>query len=397
MNRLPKTPKSTPDFTPPSSQAEKITRRLHEVILQRIDRGDGFLSFDEYMDLALYAPGAGYYVAGQVKFGTDGDFVTAPEIGDLFGRCLARQCAEILERTGGDIVEFGAGSGALAAQLLNHVSTLPENYIIIETSPDLIARQRETISSLAAEMLERVQWLSELPAEITGVVVANEVLDAMPVARFVVEDNGIYELGVGSEDSLLVNRLRIDGPESLDLERRFASLGLATGYRSEYGPRAEAWMATIADILKCGVLLAIDYGFSASEYYSPIRATGTLRCHYRHRAHDDPFLWPGLQDITAHVDFSAMAGAGLDNTLELGGYTSLANFLMGLGLVDLVTDQSTTDEMQGIQQNRQLTRLTSPLAMGEIFKVLAMTRDFHAPLSGFAQRDQRHQLFQPQS
>jgi len=394
---MPKTPKSMPDFAPPSSQSAEISRRLLETILQRIDHGDGFLSFDEYMDLALYAPQAGYYVAGQVKFGADGDFVTAPETGDLFGRCLARQCAEVLARTGGEIVEFGAGSGALAAQLLNHVGTFAENYIIVETSPDLIERQRETIRSLAAEKLERVQWLSELPEEITGVVVANEVLDAMPVARFVVEDDGICELGVGSEDGVLVNRLRIDGPESPDLERRFASLDLASGYRSEYGPRAEAWIATLGDILKCGVLLAIDYGFSASEYYSPARTTGTLRCHYRHRAHDDPFLWPGLQDITAHVDFSALAGAGLDSTLELGGYTTLANFLMGLGLVDLIGDQPATDEMQRFQQNRQLTRLTSPVAMGEVFKVLAMSRNYQAPMSGFSQRDQRHQLFQPVS
>jgi len=394
MNRMPKSPNSSPGFPQPSSQAQQISDRLLAQIHSSIERSDGFIGFDEFMDLALYSPGLGYYVAGLAKFGEHGDFVTAPEMGDLFGRCLARQCDQVLATTGGDIVEFGAGSGALAAQLLNHTQTPPDNYIIVETSPDLIARQRATLQSVAADKLKYVSWARELPEQINGVIVANEVLDAMPVSRFVVNDEGLHELGVGAEHGQLVHRLRIDGPAQMELESRFGPLGLADGYRSEFCPRAEAWIATMGDILRRGVMLTIDYGFSATEYYSPARAAGTLRCHYRHRAHDEPLLWPGLQDITAHVDFSAIAGVGLASRLEPGGYISFANFLMNLGLIDIVGNDSGVSEMDRYQLNRQITRLTSPLAMGEVFKVLALTRDFEEGLAGFSQRDQRHQLFQ---
>lgn len=395
MIRLPTSARSAPDLPPPVAAELARSDRVLEHVRALIQGEDGFIGFDRYMDAALYLPGAGYYVAGQTKFGEAGDFVTAPELGALFGSCLARQCDQVLGETGGDIIEFGAGTGALAAQILTGVTHLPERYLIVETSAELIARQRETLLQTCSDTARaRVHWVSELPESLTGVVVANEVLDAMPVTRFMVDEASgrLLELGVGLEDGRLVNCVRTSGAAE-SIEQRFAELDLPSGYRSEFNPRAEAWCATVGRSLTRGVLLLIDYGYPFSEYYSVERASGTLRCHYRHRAHEDPLLWPGLQDITAHVDFSAVTQAGLDAGLELAGYASQANFLIGCGLVDFVAPHESCSERQRVALSQQVNQLTSPSAMGEAFKALAMARGFEQPLLGFSGRDQRHLLF----
>ncbi len=278
------------------------------------------------MELALYAPGLGYYVAGSTKLGGDGDFVTAPEISPLFGRTLARQIAQVLESSGGEVLELGAGSGAMAADILGELQRtgcLPARYLILETSPQLVERQRLALRQKLPALTARIEWIGMLPQNFDGIIVANEVLDALPVHVVAWREEGVFERGVGWKDGLVWSeRLLPPGP----LRDAAAATGVGAGYVSEISLVAPALVRSLSAALRKGALLLIDYGFGRREYYHPQRASGTLMCHYRHRAHGDPLFLPGLQDLTAHVDFTAIAEAGIDAGMKLLGYTTQAQF-----------------------------------------------------------------------
>ena len=364
-----------PDLPTPDAGALALSARLADRIRAAIAAAGGRLGFDAYMQLALYAPGLGYYVNGLRKFGAQGDFVTAPERSPLFARALARQVAQVLAAVpDGEVLEFGPGSGALAAELLAELDPLgcpPRRYLMLELSAELQQRQRAAIARRVPHLAGRVAWLAQLPEQFTGVVIANEVLDAMPARRFRVSDRGIAELFVTSAgDGLTL----LDGPPQDErLTARVASLDLPPGYESEVNFAAEAWVRTVCERLQRGLLLLIDYGYAQAEYYHPQRHTGTLQCHYRQRAHGDALLWPGLQDITAHVDFTAMAQAGCEAGATLAGFASQAQFLINCGLPQLMEAIDPADPAY-LDLALQARQLLLPQAMGEAFKVLALTR-----------------------
>ncbi|MCS6945828.1 MAG: SAM-dependent methyltransferase [Sutterellaceae bacterium] len=370
---------------PPSPEALAHSARLERVIAQAIEEAGGFLAFERYMELALYAPGLGYYAAGTRKFGADGDFVTAPEISPLFAQAIAVQVAEVFQHTQPQIVEFGAGSGALARDLLAALAArgvAVARYAIVEVSPDLRARQQQALAGLP------VQWLDTPPSAFDGVMIANEVLDVMPVRLFVKRDGRVAERGVTRAGGALafveraaddVLRQAVDAIET--------TVGaLPDGYGSEIGFVAQAWLRSAAEWLRHGLLLVIDYGFPRREYYHPQRLMGTIMCHYRHHAHADPLWLPGLNDITAHVDFSAAADAAQEAGLTLLGYTSQAHFLINCGVLQMLAAQRTPAHVA------QAQRLLLEAEMGELFKVLAVGRGLPEPLIGFVRGDRRHTL-----
>ncbi len=373
---------------------------LTECIRDEIARSGGWMSFARFMEMALYEPGLGYYSAGARKLGAAGDFVTAPEVAPVFSRCLAVQCAEILGSLGGgSVFELGAGSGVMAAVMLaefERLGALPERYRILDVSADLRERQRVALEQAVPHLLHRVEWLDRLPDEpMTGVIVANEVLDAMPVERFVVRGGEVNALGV----TWHLGRLdwsEVRAPAAL----RDHVLGLRhelgtewpDGYTSEVNASLAPWLAAVARLLGRGVALFVDYGLPRREYYAPERSDGTLLCHFRHRFHADPFARPGLQDITAWVDFTAVAEAAAAAGLEVAGYTTQAHFLIGNGIAGYVANVADLDLVQRVNLSRQAMVLTLPGEMGERFKVIALARDCAAPLAGFGVRDLRHLL-----
>jgi SAM-dependent MidA family methyltransferase len=368
-----------------------VSESLRQLIAQEIERAGGWLSFARYMELALYAPGLGYYMAGGRRLGRDGDFVTAPEISRLFGRALARQLKQLAGFGLREILEIGAGSGALAADLLlelEQASCVPERYLILELSPDLRDRSRDTLAARAPHLLERVAWLNRLPPAFTGTVIGNEVLDAMPVHLFERGETGIVEVGVASRDGAYAWAAR-ETPEAAQADRRCFP---EPRYRTEIQIVACAFTRSLAAVLGRGVVLFIDYGFPRHEYYHPQRAGGTLMCHYRHRAHGDPFFLPGLQDITTHVDFSAIARAGGDAGLELLGYSNQAQFLINCGITDLLAETPAEDVAAYAPLASEAQKLLSPAEMGELFKVIALGKGLSEPLVGFALGDRRHTL-----
>lgn len=378
---------------PPTAEEQAHSSKLQQLIRAEIAACGGFISFARFMELALYAPGLGYYAAGKHKFGAAGDFVTAPEMGSLFARCLARPCQSILAQLGGgEILEAGAGSGALAADLLLELEAqgrLPERYLILELSNDLRDRQAETLCHKAPRLLKRVHWLDALPVEFRGVILANELLDAMPVERFRIAEGGIRQLHVAWETDRFVWR---EKPADEAIRTRIEPLNLSPGYTSEINLQAEAWVRSAADILKQGAMLLVDYGFPRAEFYHPQRTDGTLMCHHRHRVHDDPLKLVGLQDITAHVDFSAIAEAGTGTDLLLLGYTSQAAFLIGCGLEHLMSASDPEDARAHLELTQQVKKLTSPHEMGELYKVIALGRGIREPFPGFAHHDRRGRL-----
>ena len=401
----------------PDEDSLRHSQRLAGLIRDEIERQGGRITFARYMELALYAPGLGYYSAGLNKFGAAGDFVTAPEISPLFARCVARQCRQVLQALGsGDILEFGAGSGAMAAELLAELevlNSLPQQYFILEISAELRERQRATLTQRIPHLLGRIIWLDEFPKQkLRGFAFANEVLDAMPVHRFQLDAEGISELYVAYEndtfawragpvnDPALAERIAEICAASPDLmtytevlmSREAGRRERQPGYISEINLAAPAWVQTVAAVIESGMLLLIDYGYPRHELYHAERARGTLLCHYRHHAHDDPFLYPGLQDITAHVDFTALAEAGHTAGLQVAGYTTQANFLLGCGLTDLAAVVPADEVRQRVQLAEQIKRLTLPGEMGEVFKVLALVHDSADPLLGFKLRDLRARL-----
>jgi SAM-dependent MidA family methyltransferase len=374
------------------SQTEREhSAELAELIRARIGDAGGWLPFDSFMELALYAPGLGYYSAGAVKLGVGGDFVTAPEMSKLFGQCLARQCAEVLSMTGGGILEFGAGTGVMAATVMEELAVLgvlPDRYAILEVSADLAARQRERVEQLPETLRQRIVWLTHLPEEpMHGVVLANEVLDALPCARFVVHDTRMRSLGVAIDaDGGFIERegfadeLLVRYAQPLVREFKFAD-----GYRSEVCWRIEPWIAAVGQCLKQGAIFLIDYGLPRAQYYHPQRTDGTLRCHFKHRAHNDPFILVGVQDISSWVDFTRVAQAGEAAGLELCGFTTQAGFLIGSGIEELLLADA--DDITRARRTGEAGRLLLPVEMGEAFKVMALGRGLGSPLRGFTLQD----------
>lgn len=358
---------------------------LLERIGARIAQAGGWLAFDDYMALALYEPGLGYYDAPGGKFGIGGDFVTAPEISPLFARAIAAPVSDAFGQLPAQVLEFGAGTGALAQALmaeLQHRGRPVQRYCIVEVSADLRARQRERLAGFP------VTWLDALPEAFEGVVLANEVLDVLPVQLFVRAADAILERGVVMADGALRFAGRPAPPALAQAVARIEALvgGLPEGYGSELCPLAGAWMAAVAASLRRGLVLLFDYGFPRREYYHPQRAMGTLMCHYRQHAHADPLWLPGLNDITAHVDFSACAHAAHESGLDLLGYASQARFLMDCGILDLLAAGLDGASAGAVQ------RLLSEAEMGELVKVMALGRDYRAPVTGFARGDRRHRL-----
>jgi SAM-dependent MidA family methyltransferase len=367
----------------------------------------GWVSFERFMDLALYAPGLGYYSAGSAKIGSGGDFVTAPEISDMFSRCVARQCAQVLSVTGGEILELGAGTGRMAAAVLESLAVagvLPERYSILEVSADLAERQRERLRSLPAPLRERVVWLDKLPERpVRGIVLANEVLDALPCQRFVVGAGGdprggvpgtvVHELGVSLQGESFVERAALpDAALAGACESLLKELPqpLPPGYASEVCLRLEPWIAGVGACLERGLLLLFDYGLPRSHYYHPQRVTGTLQCHFKQFAHDDPYINVGVQDITAWVDFTRVAEAGVAAGLDVAGFCTQAAFLLATGIESFVAEA--VGPVEGARRAGEARRLLMPGEMGEAFKAMALTRDYDAALGGFALQDLRHSL-----
>jgi SAM-dependent MidA family methyltransferase len=381
----------SPQLPAPSPEALALSEELRRHIAEAIEGGGGRISFARYMELALYAPRLGYYMAGARKLGRDGDFITAPELSPLFGRALARQLREVAV-PGGDMLEIGAGSGALAASLLlelERLGSLPGRYLILELSPDLRDRSRATLAARAPHLIERVAWLNQLPPRFEGIVLGNEVLDAMPVHVLQRVGGRVEELGVSLENREFKWSPGVTGsaPATID-----ASWFPVDGYRSEVQFVARAFIRSLGGMLERGVVLFIDYGFPRREYYHPQRSAGTLMCHYRHRAHDDPFFLPGLQDITSHIDFTAIAEAGREAGMELLGYTNQAQFLVNCGITDLLAETPASDAAAYAPLAAQAQKLLSPAEMGELFKVIALGRGPAPELLGFARGDKRHAL-----
>ena len=376
----------------PTPEARAHSERVAARVQEEIASSGGWISFERYMELALYAPGLGYYSAGARKLGSAGDFVTAPEISPLFGQTLARQVQQVLRGGFDEILEVGAGSGALAATLLEELDSneaAPRSYLILELSADLRERSRDTLASRVPHLLERVAWLNRLPPSFSGVVIGNEVLDAMPVHIVRVRSGKVEEAGVGVRSDRLDWSWRLASGEVLAAAQ---ALALPEGFRTEIGLAARAFVRSLADVLEKGVALFVDYGFPAKEYYHAQRSEGTLMCHYRHHAHADPFFFPGLQDITSHVDFSAVAAAARDSGLALAGYTSQAQFLVNCGITEVMSRTPAEDQGKFLPLANQANRLMSPAEMGELFKAVAFERGMAAPLMGFLEGDRRAAL-----
>lgn len=382
-----------PSLPLPSPEAQVHSDKLRDLILQDIARQGGWISFPRFMELALYAPGMGYYSAGARKFGEAGDFVTAPEISSLFGRTLARQLVEIMAHSAPYVIELGAGSGKLAVDILGELeqlNSLPERYDILEVSADLRERQQALLQAHLPHLIDRVHWLDSPPDNISGVLVANEVLDALPVhlVRWAGED--IFERGVASNGESFVWQERpLESPMLLEIARQ---IEVPDDTLSEVSLAARGLVSSLSERLQQGVLLLIDYGFGAREYYHPQRTQGTLMCHYRHYAHDDPFFLPGLQDITAHVDFTAVAEAAIDAGLSLYGYTTQACFLINAGVTSLLAEADSENIRDYLPLSSQLQKLTSPAEMGELFKVIALGKGIGTPLCGFVSGDKSRLL-----
>ncbi len=377
-----------PPLPPPAPDALAHSERLRQLILEDIVRQEGWIPFSRFMELALYAPGLGYYAAGARKFGSDGDFVTAPEISPLFGRVVARQAAEIMSLSAPVITELGAGSGRLAADILlelEHLGSLPERYFILDLSADLRERQQALLRERAPHLLDRVAWLEALPETMEGLVLGNEVLDAMPVHLLRWDKDGILERGVSAAGGTFAWHDRpVQSPGLLDAARL---VRVPEGYMSEISLSARGLARSLCERLARGVVLFVDYGFGNREYYHPQRSQGTLMCHYRHHAHDDPFFLVGLQDITAHVDFTAIAESAGEAGAHLLGYTTQAHFLINSGLLDVLRQTSPGNLRAYLPLSAQMQKLTSPAEMGELFKVIALGKGIDAPLSGFARGD----------
>ena len=371
--------------------------KLCELIAAEIETAGGVITFRRYMEMALYQPGLGYYMAGARKFGAEGDFITAPEVSPLFSDCLAAQCQQVLEQleTSGCVLEFGAGSGRMAADILarlEQLESLPDQYYILELSPELQQRQQQTIKDSVPHLLASVKWLDSLDGlKLHGIVIANEVLDAMPVQRFRLHQDGNKELGVSYKNERFC-WAELEPKQILKERLSDISADLENNYESEINPAVEGWMASVSSVVVQGAVILIDYGYVAHEYYHPERREGTLIGHYRHHLIDDPFVYPGLQDLSASVDFTAVADAGEQAGLDLDGFTSQALFLMSLGLDQFYAERTTESSIDRLKMAQQIKTLTLPAEMGERFQVIGFTKSLDLPLRGFSLRNQLHRL-----
>ncbi len=366
----------------PDADALAHSAACAAMLREEIKGAGGWISFATFMDLALYAPALGYYAAGARKFGAAGDFVTAPEISPLFGQAIAHSICDTILHTAGDVLELGPGSGQLAFDMLNTLdkqNTLPMNYYLLEVSADLRTRQREKLSSLPATLFQRCVWLDALPTDFVGAIVANEVLDVVPTHLVKYENGVALARGVALEGDKFVYQDRVALPSDVAsmveaVNRDVFANTPPDHYLTEFQPQAVALTTSLCHALKTGVILLIDYGFRRQEYYHPSRVTGTLMCHYRHFAHTDPFLYLGLQDITSHVDFTAIAEAGIAVDCELLGYSTQANFLLSAGIADAIAQHDPSDTARYLTLTNQAQRLLSPAEMGEFFKVIGFAK-----------------------
>ncbi|MCD5363722.1 class I SAM-dependent methyltransferase [Chromobacterium aquaticum] len=376
-----------------SADALATSQSLVHAIQAEIRQQGGWIPFSRYMELALYAPGLGYYAAGSHKLGAAGDFTTAPEMSALFGRALARQLAELLPQTANVIYEFGAGTGKLAIDILGELQALdalPERYCIVDLSPDLIERQQHNIRQALPQLADRVQWLSQLPERLDGVIIGNEVLDAMP-CELIRWSPEAQQRGVALDGERFVWEDRpIQDPQLLQLAR--AIQPQHDDYVSEISPANIGFLHTLAQKLERGAILLLDYGFPAAEYYHPQRHMGTLIGHYRHHTVDDPFFLPGLMDLTCHVDFSAMAQAGIDAGLDLIGYTTQAQFLINAGITQLLEQLDPADAAGYLPHAAAVQKLLSPSEMGELFKAIGFGKNVSIDWSGFLRGDRCYTL-----
>jgi SAM-dependent MidA family methyltransferase len=382
----------------PPAELKRLSHSLSDRIRAEISV-DGMIPFSRYMEMALYEPGLGYYSAGLHKLGESGDFITAPELGSLFAACLASQVAEVTEMLGAyDILEIGAGTGRMAADLLRELdpARMPERYFILERSADLRLVQHETISETVPDCIDRIEWLDRPPQdEWQGVLIANEVLDALAVERFRIGMQNVEQACVEDQGEGFGWSFR-EAPTDLDQSVRqlMEDVGsdFARGYCSEINLHLAAWLDAMTRHMVRGLVLFIDYGYPRREYFLPERRDGTLMCHYRHRAHDDVFFWPGLQDITAWVDYTALAEAADACGLDVEGYTSQAMFLLGCGLDGILARQRRSSKDGGAMLADQARQLLLPGMMGERFQAMGLGRGIGVPLQGFSQRDLRHRL-----
>ena len=383
------------DLPEPSDEEKQHSAQLQAQIIRQIDLSAGWINFAEFMQLALYSPGLGYYAAGRQKFGESGDFITAPELSPLFAQTLARPVGQLLaSMEQACVIEFGAGSGVLACGLLQELAALqqlPEKYLIIELSAELRHRQHQQISQQVPQLLGRVEWLDSLPEHsLNAVVIANEVLDAMPVRRFTKQHGVICDLGVSHKDGQLTFAITEAADDLLaavraietDIGRTFDE-----SYESEVNLNISPWLASIYNMLDTGVVLLIDYGYARSEYYLAERNMGTSMCYYRHRTQDNPLWFPGLQDITAFVDFTAVAQGAVAAGFEVNGYTSQANFLLDSGLPQILEAKFGGDERQQLVLAQQAKTLLLPTEMGERFKVMGLSKKWPGEIPGFALRN----------
>jgi len=384
-------PKSLP---PVSAQALSHSQHVLEYIADEIRQSGGKMSFARYMELALYAPGLGYYSAGTRKFGASGDFVTAPEMTPLFSQCLAQQCLQVLSAIqGSSILEFGAGSGIMAADLMHHLNEhqcLAQHYYIVELSADLASRQQQLLKDKCPDFFHRFIWLQSLSdLQFEGVILANEVLDAMPVHRFMLAGDKMKEAYVRINDKQLELFYAPSNDEDLikyvDTLQHGILKNVST-YHSEVNLYLSPWLQTLSDILQRGVALIIDYGYPQHEYYHPQRNQGTLTCFYRHHRHHNPLILPGLQDITAHIDFTQAAQSAHNAGFDISGFTTQASFLINCGLTELLLNVQNTPKAEFIQ-NQAIKTLTLPQEMGEIVKVLAISKQLDLDLLGFKQQN----------
>jgi len=380
-----------------SAAAQLHCDALQQQIRDEIKQSNGWISFSQLMQMALYTPELGYYSGGAKKFGVGGDFVTAPEISPLFGQALANQVAQVLAETGGDVLELGAGTGKLAADMLLALSEkaqLPGQYYILEVSSHLQQVQQETLSSaLPKAVFDTVIWLDVLPENFTGVVLGNEVLDAIPVHLIYKNNSALFERGVTvctEEETRLIwqDKPLLEGA----LHTQVSAYDLPDNYLTEFSPAAIGLIHSLAAMLKQGAILMLDYGFGAAEYYHPQRNQGTLMCHYQHYAHHDPLLNLGLQDITAHVDFTAIAEAGVSQGLDMAGYCQQASFLVNCGILNILAQTPADDATVYLPLSTAVQKLLSPAEMGELFKAIAFSKQLDAPLIGFASGDKSHTL-----
>ncbi len=392
MNTVANKPTIPNNLPQPSTDTREHSERVKKHILHQIQQHNGSISFADYMQICLYEPGLGYYSAGCEKFGPGGDFTTAPLISPLFAQCLGQQCQEVLQTLApSNILELGAGNGKLAQDILDFLAKhqqLPDTYFILEVSAQLQQQQQKTLQK--SEHIDRIKWISALPQDFNGIILANEVMDAMPVELFHLNENGNHQLVVSQKNEEFCWQL--SSPRSTHLKTQIDKIAKtlpkdvrSSGYTSEFNTNLSPWIKSLASCLARGVILLIDYGFPEAEYYHPQRSTGTLMCHFQHHAHSHPLIYPGIQDITSHVDFTEVAAAATDNDLKILGYCSQGAFLLALGLLEKVNQKD-------FEAKQQVKRLTMPHEMGELFKVIALGKNVEQSLLGFTIQNQPQRL-----